>query len=180
MAPGGRFGNSCCCCLLPVAGRGMFNSPSSCSGCSGAGVVGMSQSSVGGTTHLNERLSNTSIAGQRWRRGYPPWHCQYRLHDLPSGTLPLGSSLHRATGTHTTNERMSTLFTYTTNYWTTHGASDSRPHSQASRTSASAHYRADRQCITARWRCHSSTSNIGYRRSHVRRCRTTSHSVPRR
>lgn len=35
----------------------------------GGVVVGMSQSSVGGTTHLKERLSKTSIAGQRWRRG---------------------------------------------------------------------------------------------------------------
>lgn len=58
--------------------------------------MGTSQSSVGGTTQRNERLSNTSIAGQRCKRGYPPWHCQYLLHDLPTGTLPLGSSLQSA------------------------------------------------------------------------------------
>lgn len=62
----------------------------------GALVVGTSQSSVGGVTHRLLFLSNTSMAGHRWSRGYPPWHAQYLLQDLPSGTLPLASSLHSA------------------------------------------------------------------------------------
>ena len=49
-----------------------FSSPGS-----GAEVVGTSQSSVGGVTQRLRSLSNTSMAGQRWRRGYPPWHAQY-------------------------------------------------------------------------------------------------------
>ena len=62
----------------------------------GALVVGTSQSSVGGVTQRFLFLSNTSMAGHLWRRGYPPWQAQYLLQDLPSGTLPLASSLHRA------------------------------------------------------------------------------------
>ncbi len=73
--------------------------PPSCSS-SGAGVVaGTSQSSVGGETQRFRCLSNTNMAGQRWRRGYPPWQAQYRLQDLPRGTFPLGSSLQRAATT---------------------------------------------------------------------------------
>lgn len=45
-------------------------SPSSPGG--GALVVGTSQSSVGGVTHLLLFLSNTSMAGHLCRRGYPP------------------------------------------------------------------------------------------------------------
>ena len=64
---------------------------------SGAGVVwGTSQSSVGGETQRLRFLSKTNIAGQRWRRGYPPWQAQYRLQDFPKGTFPLGSSLQSA------------------------------------------------------------------------------------
>ena len=62
----------------------------------GALVVGTSQSSVGGVTQRLLFLSNTSMAGHLWSRGYPPWHAQYLLQDLPSGTLPLASSLHSA------------------------------------------------------------------------------------
>ena len=77
--------------LLPDPELKLFSSPGG-----GALVVGTSQSSVGGVTHLLLFLSKTSIAGQRWRRGYPPWQAQYLLHDLPKGTLPLASSLQRA------------------------------------------------------------------------------------
>lgn len=88
-----------CCCPLCCWGNcwGTFCSPSSSrSPGPGGGVVGTSQSSVGGTTHRRDLRSNTSMAGHLWRRGYPPWHCQYRLQDLPRGTFPLASSLHRA------------------------------------------------------------------------------------
>ena len=40
-------------------------------------MVGTSQSSVGGVTQRLRSLSNTSMAGQRCRRGYPPWQAQY-------------------------------------------------------------------------------------------------------
>jgi len=68
--------------------------PFSSSSSDGGGVGGTSQSAVGGATHLFLCLSNTSMAGHLCRRGYPPWHAQYRLQLFPSGTLPFASSLH--------------------------------------------------------------------------------------
>lgn len=104
IAPGGRLGKSPPpCCLFLGLFCGMFCSSSSSA--SGGGIVlGTSQSSVGGTTHLSDLRSNTSMAGHLWRRGYPPWHCQYLLQDLPNGTLPFGSSLQRAETTIITEE----------------------------------------------------------------------------
>lgn len=55
MAPGGKLANF-------GLFWGMFSSPSS-SGGGGGMVLGMSQSSVGGTTHLKDLRSNTNMAG---------------------------------------------------------------------------------------------------------------------
>jgi len=74
---------------------GMLLGLSSSLASSGGFVVGgTSQSSVGGATHLFRVLSNTNIAGHLCNLGYPPWHAQYLLQDLPRATLPFASSLH--------------------------------------------------------------------------------------
>ena len=57
--PGGRFSSSGSCSLR-FSGRSLSRP---------AGVVGTSQSSVGGTTQRSERRSKTSMAGQRCSRG---------------------------------------------------------------------------------------------------------------
>merc|ERR1711997_979525 len=83
--------------LLPprfLNGLSSFPSSLSSSSSDGGGVGGTSQSAVGGATHLFLCLSNTSMAGHLCRRGYPPWHAQYRLQLFPNGTLPFASSLH--------------------------------------------------------------------------------------
>ena len=81
---------------LPLAGL-LLRNGCFCSSSGGGGVVeGTSQSTVGGETHLLDCLSKTRVAGQRWRRGYPPWQAQYLSQDFPKGTLAFGSSLQRA------------------------------------------------------------------------------------
>lgn len=75
MAPGGKFKGSSrgnWALWLPDGLRfcGMFCSPSSSSSPgAGGGVVGTSQSSVGGTTQRSDLLSNTNMAGHLWSRG---------------------------------------------------------------------------------------------------------------
>jgi len=103
------------CCLLKIGPSGSWNGKfwrllwgnwsrrllsgillglsSSLASSGGVVVDGTSQSSVGGATHRFRVLSNTNIAGHLCNLGYPPWHAQYRLQDLPSGTFPFASSL---------------------------------------------------------------------------------------
>ena len=132
-------------------------------------VVGTSQSSVGGVTHLLLFLSKTSIAGHLWRRGYPPWQAQYLLQDLPRGTLPLASSLHRA--------GKGMLFSTVLNASKSYDASDTRPRSVASHRRVSPRCRAALRYRTVLWLSRSSRSSSGCRRSRARIFRRASHSA---